>query len=60
METAEGERYIYDVNINTNYNAAAERAFGNTHRGMLRIAQVLGEELEALKQAKQDQYRQAI
>jgi hypothetical protein len=55
MEFAEnenGERYFYDVNINTNYNAAAELEAGAEKRGMLKIAQFLTAELAAISKSK--------
>ncbi|MDX1617796.1 MAG: hypothetical protein R3224_03355 [Balneolaceae bacterium] len=44
----QGDRYVYDVNINTNYNREAERRAGDEKQGMRRIAQFLGEELAML------------
>lgn len=44
-ENEQGERVVYDVNINTNYNAAAEQAAGALG-GMARIADFLGAELQ--------------
>jgi hypothetical protein len=43
----EGRAYTYDLNINTNYNADAERAAGLS--GMRAIARFLGEELARLR-----------
>lgn len=43
-ENEAGERVVYDVNINTNYNSAAEQAYGDVS-GMGRIAKFLGQEL---------------
>ena len=45
VENEAGERIVYDVNMNTNYNSQAEANNGNQVRGMFRIAQFLGEEL---------------
>ncbi len=45
-EDADGKRYVYDVNTNTNYNSAAELTYGNMRRGMYTIAEYLGQQLE--------------
>jgi hypothetical protein len=45
-----GEMYTYDVNTNTNYNAAAESAAGVY--GMRSIASYLGSELKKLERSK--------
>jgi len=45
VKNTNGIRMVYDVNTNTNYNSAAEAAFGNRKRGMFEIAKYLGEEL---------------
>src|SRR6056297_90509 len=45
VEDAAGRRFVYDVNMNTNYNQQAEREAGNTRRGMHRVAEFLGAEL---------------
>lgn len=45
VEDARGERYVYDINMNTNYNQQAERDTGNSRRAMHRVAEFLGEEL---------------
>jgi hypothetical protein len=45
-----GEMYTYDVNTNTNYNAAAESAAGIY--GMRAIAAYLGDELKKLERSK--------
>jgi hypothetical protein len=45
-----GEIYTYDVNTNTNYNAAAESAAGIY--GMRSIASYLGSELKKLERSK--------
>ena len=47
---AEGNRFVYDVNTNTNYNSGAEADFGNHRQGMFEIAKFLGKELEKTKQ----------
>ncbi len=41
-QKANGERIVYDVNINTNYNSGAEQTFGDVS-GMGQIARFLGE-----------------
>ncbi|MEX0649347.1 MAG: hypothetical protein WEA56_01590 [Balneolaceae bacterium] len=48
VEDPAGNRYVYDINMNTNYNQEAERDAGNKKRGMHRIAEFLGRELERL------------
>lgn len=45
-QDAAGNRFVYDVNTNTNYNSGAEAAFGNRTQGMFEIAAFLGRELE--------------
>jgi len=45
-EDTDGTKYVYDVNTNTNYNAAAELEFGNTRKGMEEIAKHLGQQLQ--------------
>jgi hypothetical protein len=47
IRDASGELYTYDVNTNTNYNAAAESAAGIY--GMRAIARYLGDELRRLQ-----------
>lgn len=44
-----GNKYVYDVNQNTNYNSAAEIAAGGSVTGMGAIARYLGEELDRLR-----------
>lgn len=46
---AQGRLQFYDVNINTNYNAAAEQRQGVERTGMGEIASFLGRELEVVK-----------
>ncbi|MFK8103126.1 MAG: RimK family alpha-L-glutamate ligase [Saprospiraceae bacterium] len=41
-ENEEGQRLVYDVNTNTNYNSGAEASFGNAKQGMFEIAKFLG------------------
>ena len=43
---ADGTKYTYDINTNTNYNPAAEKAAGRS--GMVAIAAYLGRELSEL------------
>ncbi len=45
-EDAEGKRFVYDVNTNTNYNSGAEAESGGHRQGMFEIAKFLGKELE--------------
>ncbi len=49
-ENEQGQRLVYDVNTNTNYNSAAEASFGNEKRGMFEIAKFLGEALRATRE----------
>ncbi|MCC5913636.1 MAG: hypothetical protein JJU46_04605 [Balneolaceae bacterium] len=44
-EDADGNRWVYDLNMNTNYNQQAERDSGNGKRAMHRVAEYLGKEL---------------
>ncbi len=46
VRAEDGTRYVYDVNVNTNYNRRAEQAAG-TVNGMRRLAEFLGRELQA-------------
>ena len=46
---SDGERVVYDVNTNTNYNAEAEQAAGKS--GMGAIAQYLGRLLTEFRSA---------
>jgi hypothetical protein len=41
-----GEHFVYDVNMNTNYNQQAERAAGGGRDAMRAVARFLGRELE--------------
>jgi glutathione synthase/RimK-type ligase-like ATP-grasp enzyme len=52
VENEKGERLIYDININTNYNSEAEKVHGQIAGGMERIAAFLGEELVKLQVSK--------
>lgn len=55
VENEAGERYVYDVNINTNYNSAAEAQAGPGYGGMMRIAEFLGETLKRAFQKSETQ-----
>jgi hypothetical protein len=52
VENEQGERFVYDVNMNTNYNQQAERDAGYARRGMHRVAEFLGGELEKLRASR--------
>ncbi len=52
VENEKGERYIYDININTNYNSAAQQNAGTGYEGMGRIATFLGEELKKIEKER--------
>jgi len=45
VESAQGERFVYDINMNTNYNRQAELDAGGARLGMDRVAEFLGAEL---------------
>ena len=45
VENAQGERFVYDINMNTNYNRQAELDAGGARLGMDRVAEFLGAEL---------------
>jgi hypothetical protein len=45
VENASGEPFVYDINMNTNYNQQAERESGSGKRAMQRVAEFLGEAL---------------
>ena len=45
VQNESGERIVYDVNTNTNYNSGAEAKFGDKINGMFEIAKFLGREL---------------
>jgi len=45
VEDANGDKWVYDVNTNTNYNSAAEKRSSNSNDGMFEIAKFLGREL---------------
>ncbi|MEL6672376.1 MAG: alpha-L-glutamate ligase [Bacteroidota bacterium] len=46
MQEADGQRYFYDVNTNTNYNSEAEARLGNRFNGLGRVAAFLGKALK--------------
>lgn len=48
VENAQGERFVYDINMNTNYNRQAELEAGGAHLAMDRVAEFLGQELARL------------
>ncbi len=52
VEDVNGDKWVYDVNTNTNYNSGAERKSKNTNEGMFEIAKFLGSELNRI--TKQD------
>lgn len=54
IEDADGNRSMYDVNINTNYNGEAEQNFGGSKQGMMQIAKFLSAELLKLKYYQND------
>lgn len=45
---SKGEKYVYDVNTNTNYNQKAENDAGCKKQGMSQIAQILTEQLKKI------------
>ncbi len=45
VENESGERFVYDININTNYNRQAEKNAGDKKRAMLEVARFLKAEL---------------
>ena len=49
VENESGERFVYDININTNYNRQAEINAGDNKRAMLEVARFLGRQLEELE-----------
>lgn len=51
VEDEQGRRFVYDINMNTNYNRAAEQRVGDSRKGMHRIAEFLNSELEKAYQA---------
>ncbi len=44
VQNEEGDRFVYDINTNTNYNSDAEIATGLEFKGMRRVAAYLKEE----------------
>jgi hypothetical protein len=51
-EDATGTKYVYDVNTNTNYNAAAESVSDINRQGMYEIAKHLGQQLSQIKKLR--------
>jgi predicted ATP-grasp superfamily ATP-dependent carboligase len=51
VEDNEGNRYVYDLNMNTNYNQQAERDSGSGKRAMYHLAEFLGEELATISES---------
>lgn len=49
IKNGKGDKVVYDVNTNTNYNSEAEKAIGNQYQGMHKVAEFLHEELEELR-----------
>ncbi len=49
VEDEHGDKYVYDVNTNTNYNSGAEQASLLKKEGMFEIAKYLGHELQLLQ-----------
>ena len=47
-----GNRYVYDVNTNTNYNNGAELKVGGKIQGMRSIAEYLTSELALLSRLR--------
>ncbi len=50
VEDINGQKWVYDVNTNTNYNSTAELQSGTNKAGMFEIAKFLGNELNRIKQ----------
>ena len=50
LEDENGQRFVYDVNTNTNYNSKAEKEAGGERQGMFEIAKYLGHELRLLQE----------
>ncbi len=46
VENQNGDRFVYDININTNYNRQAELRAGGNKIAMKQVAKFLGNELE--------------
>lgn len=49
VENKNREKYVYDVNVNTNYNSLAEKKHGEELSGMRQIALFLGEEIKRIQ-----------
>ena len=58
VENEKGERFVFDVNMNTNYNSKAESASRSNLRGMHQIAGFL--KVELMKLNDQDYLKKAI
>ncbi len=56
VENESGERFVYDININTNYNRQAEINAGDKKRAMLEVARFLGKQLEEEYQVLSSEY----
>lgn len=48
VEDEKGNKWVYDVNTNTNYNSGAEKASKEQKQGMFEIAKFLGNELKQI------------
>ncbi|NBB75963.1 MAG: alpha-L-glutamate ligase, partial [Bacteroidetes bacterium] len=48
VENEKGQRFVYDININTNYNRQAEINAGDEKRAMMEVARFLKNELEEI------------
>lgn len=53
---AQGRRFVYDVNMNTNYNQQAELEAGGERRAMRAVARFLGRELAAASVGADDDF----
>lgn len=49
IQDASGNRIVYDINTNTNYNSGAESVLNNRYQGMRKIAEYLQEELKKIE-----------
>ncbi len=49
LESAEGNRYFYDVNTNTNYNTKAEEDCPSDYEGLQQVARFLKKEWEVVQ-----------
>jgi len=48
VENEKGQRFVYDININTNYNRQAEINAGDEKQAMMEVARFLKNELEEI------------